>query len=203
MFAAFLAGLGSRIAGPLAAACACLFAAAALWQTARIDGVPLLGGGFKAQVAALTAQSAARDLADAKAQAAALQLRAQQAARGEAAAQAHASAQARTQAQIQTVIEKVPVYVSQKAASACVVPWGLVRLFDAAASGADPDDVRARVAPGQPDDAASDVGLPEIAALLAGNFGVARQNAGQLEQLREAVADESAAWEDSQRAPKK
>jgi hypothetical protein len=41
--------------------------------------------------------------------------------------------------------------------------------------------------PGQPDDAASDVKLSEIAALLAANFGIARQNAGQLEDLEKAV----------------
>jgi hypothetical protein len=62
-----------------------------------------------------------------------------------------------------------------------------VRLLDAAASGADTGDVAAAIAPGQPDDAASDVKLSEIAALLAGNLGVARQNAGQLAGLERAA----------------
>jgi len=84
-------------------------------------------------------------------------------------------------------IEEVPVYVSEKAAAACVIPLGAVRLLDAAASGADLDTVRAAIAPGQPDDAASDVGLPEALALLAADLGAARQNADQLEHLEKAV----------------
>ena len=63
-----------------------------------------------------------------------------------------------------------------------------MRLLDAAASGADPADVRARVAPGQPDDAASDVTLSEAVALLATDLGIARQTADQLRQLQAAVA---------------
>ena len=85
------------------------------------------------------------------------------------------------------MIEKVPVYVSLKAAAGCVIPWGAVRLLDAAASGADPADLRARIAPGQSDDAASDVALPEALALLAADLGIARENAGQLERLEKAV----------------
>ena len=188
MFATILAWLGGRLAGPVAAACALLLAAAVLWQTARIDGVPLLGGGLKAQVAGLQAQLAARDLSDARAQAALLAARQQLAAKAEAAAAVQAAAQIKTETQIQTVIREVPTYVTEKAAAACVVPWGFVRLFDAAASGAALADVRDRIAPGQPDDAASGLGLPEVAALLAGDFGAARQNAGQLEQLEKAVA---------------
>ncbi len=38
-----------------------------------------------------------------------------------------------------------------------------------------------------PDDAASDVKLSEIVALIAADFGIARQNAGQLEHLQKAV----------------
>jgi hypothetical protein len=176
--------LGGRIGG----ICALLFALAFAWQTARIDGLPLLGGGLKAEIAALQGERAARDLKDARAQAALLQARQQMAARSEAEAGAHAAQQVRTETQIRTVIQKVPVYVSEKAAAACVVPWGLVRLLDAAASGADPADLRARIAPGQPDDAASDVGLPEIAALLAADLGIARENAQQLEHLEKALA---------------
>jgi hypothetical protein len=97
--------------------------------------------------------------------------------------------QAATERQIQTVIEKVPVYVSQSPDSACrMLPWGAVRLLDAAASGADPDSVRAAIAPGQPDDAASDVDLPSLVSVLATDLGIARQNAGQLEHLEKAIA---------------
>jgi len=187
MFASLVSWLGGRLAAPVAGALAVLFAGAFLWQSARINGVPLLGGGLKEEVASLQAQIAARDLNDAKVRVAMLAARQALAAKGEAAAAAHVAALARMQTQIQTVIEKVPVYVSAKASDACIVPWGFVRLFDAAASGADPADVRDRIAPGVADDAASDVTLPEIAALLAANFGAARQNAGQLEQLERAV----------------
>jgi hypothetical protein len=183
MIAALLSWLGGRVAGPLAGAAALTFAAAFLWQSARIEGVPLIGGGLKAQVAALEKDIAARDLAQAKAQAAAMQARLQWTAKGEAEAASHVAAQAKTETQIQRVIEKVPVYVTPKAAAACTLPWGFVRLLDAAASGADLDAVRARIAPGQPDDAASDVTLPEAASLLAADLGIARQNADQLEHL--------------------
>jgi hypothetical protein len=176
--------LGGRIGG----ICALLFALGLLWQTVRIEGLPLLGGGLKTEIAALKSGIAARDLTDAQAQVALSRARQQMTAKGDIEAGAHATEQIKTEAQIRTVIQKVPVYVSPKAAAACVVPWGLVRLFDAAASGADPAGLRDRIAPGQPDDAASDVGLPEIAALLAADLGIARENAQQLEHLEKALA---------------
>jgi hypothetical protein len=188
MIAALLSWLGGRVAGPLAGAVALVFAGGFLWQSARIDGLPLLGGGLKAQLAALEKDVAGRDLAQAKAEAAAMQARLQRTANGEAEAASHEAAQVKTETQIQTVIEKVPVYVTPKAAAACTLPWGFVRLLDAAASGADPAAVGAAIAPGQPDDAASDVTLPEALALLAADLGTARQNAGQLEHLEKAVA---------------
>jgi len=192
MFASLVAWAGGRIAGPLAMLCALPFALGLAWQTARIEGVPLLGGGLKAKVAALTAAIAARDLKEAQAEAALLRARQQWIARGEGQAWAHAAQQAKTETQIRTVIEKVPVYVSQKAAAGCVIPWGAVRLLDAAASGADPADLHARIAPGQSDDAASDVTLPEALALLAADLGIARENAGQLERLEKAVGPAAA-----------
>lgn len=187
MLTMMLSWLGGRIAGPVASACALLLAAALAWQTVRIDGVPLIGGGLKVQVAGLQQQIAARHLAQAQAQAAALQARAQLTATQDAVARNAAAGDQAIQTQIQTVIREVPVHVDAKSDAACVVPWGLVRLLDAAASGADIGDVAAAIAPSQPDDAASDVKLSEIAALLAGNLGAARQNAGQLEALEKAV----------------
>jgi hypothetical protein len=186
MLTTILGWLGGRIAGPAAVACALLLAAALAWQTARIDGFPLAGGGLKAQVAGLHQQIAARDLGEAKAEAAALAARQQLAAAQDAITRTAAASDQAIQKQIQTVIREVPQRVDAKS-DLCPVPWGLVRLLDAAASGADPGDVAARIAPGQPDDAASDVKLSEIAAVLAGNLGVARQNAGQLEGLEAAV----------------
>jgi hypothetical protein len=187
MIAAVLAFLSSRLAGPVAAAGALLFAAAFAWQTARIDGWPFVGGGLKDKVAQLQAQAAADALARARSEAAALAAQAKAAEAANDEARAHAAAAAANARQIQTVIEKVPVYVSRKSDSACVVPWGAVRLLDAAASGADPDYTRAHVAPGQPDDAASDVTLSEAVALLAADLAIARDNADQLRHLENAV----------------
>ena len=148
MIALITSWLTSKLAGPIATWLAVLFAVAFAWQTAQIDGWPLFGGGYKAQVAALRGDRAARDLKDAKTQAALLQARAALTAQGRAQARAHAVRRARTETQIRTVIEKVPLYVDAKSDAACILPWGFVRLLDAAASGADPDLVRAAIAPG-------------------------------------------------------
>lgn len=180
---AILDWLGGKAAWMLA----CALAAALAWQTARIEGWPLLGGGFKAQVTGLQAQVAARDLAAAKAQAAALEARTQLMDAQNAIARDAAAGDQAIQAQIQTVIREVPNRVDAKADNVCVLNWGVVRLLDAAASGADLGDVAAAIAPGQPDGAASDVKLSEIVALQAANLGAARQNAGQLEGLEQAV----------------
>jgi hypothetical protein len=184
---AILEWLGGKIAGPVAMLCALVLAGGLVWQTGRIDGWPLLGGGLKAQVADLQQQIAARDLADAKAQAAALAAQRKLTDAANAQARLHAVGNQAIQTQIQTVIRKVPVYVSEKSDSACVLPWGVIRLLDAAASGADLGDVAARVAPGQPDDAASGVALSDAVALLAVDLGIARQNADQLGHLEKAV----------------
>jgi predicted amidohydrolase YtcJ len=184
---ALWAWLSGKIAGPLLGTAAVLLAAGLLWQTARIDGLPLLGGGLKAQVAQLRQQVAARDLAAAKARAAAATARATWIAAGQQQARAHLAAAAATRAQIQTIIQKVPVYVGEKSNAGCVINWGAVRLLDAAASGTDPDTVRAAIAPGRPDDAASDVTLSEAVALLAADLGIARDNADQLGRLQAAV----------------
>jgi hypothetical protein len=185
---AILDWLGGRIAGPAAMLCALVLAGGLVWQTARIDGWPIFGGGLKAQVAGLQQQIAARDLAEARAESAALAARARLADAANDQARAHAMGDQKIQSQIQTLIEKVPVHVSAKSDSQCVVPWGVVRLLDAAASGAGLDDVAAHVAPGQPDDAASPVTLSEAVTLLAADLGIARQNADQLEHLEKAVA---------------
>lgn len=182
------ASLFSWLGGKFGGCCALLFALGLAWQTARIDGWPLFGGGLKAEVAALRGDRAARDLKDAKTQAALLQARAALTAQGRAQARAHAARQARTETQIRTVIEKVPIYVDAKSDAACILPWGFVRLLDAAASGADPDTVRAAIAPGRPDDAASDVTLSEAVALLAADLGIARDNADRLTRLQAAAA---------------
>ena len=119
---------------PLATACAIVFAGLFLWQSGRIDGWPLIGGGLRAEIAGLTQQMTARQLDEARAQAAALAARQVLAAAGQAQAGDQARTQAATETQIRTIIQKVPVYVSAKSDSVCAVSWGAVRLLDAAAS---------------------------------------------------------------------
>jgi len=187
MIAALWAWAGGKLAGPLAIGAALLLGAGLLWQTARIEGLPLLGGGLKAEVARLQQDIAAHALAQARARADALAAREKWIAAGAEQARAHLAASAATARQVRTIIEKVPVYVSKKSDDACVVPWGAVRLLDAAASGAALDHVRAAIAPGRPDDAASDVALSEAVALLAADLAAARQNADQLSHLQAAV----------------
>jgi hypothetical protein len=158
-----------------------------VWQTARIEGLPLAGGGLKADIAQLRRTIAAQELADTKARADALAQRQAWAAQGQAQARAHLTASDAMRRQIETIVEKVPVYVSEKSNAGCVVPWGVVRLLDAAASGASLDAAGAAIAPGRPDDAPSSVALSEAVALLAADLGIARRNADQLDRLQKAV----------------
>ena len=71
----FIALITSRLAGPLASALALVLAVGLVWQSVRIDGWPLIGGGFKAQLAQLQQQTSAQALAQARAEAAAYQAR--------------------------------------------------------------------------------------------------------------------------------
>lgn len=191
MSAALWSWLTGKIAGPLVSALAVLLAAGLAWQTARIDGLPFAGGGLTAAVAGLQKQIAARDLAEARARADALAAREKWIAAGQEQARAHLAASAATREQIQTIVRKVPIYVGEKGNAGCVVNWGAVRLLDAAASGAGLAAVSAAIAPGQPDDAASDVTLSEMVALLATDLGIARDNADQLRALEAAAQQEA------------
>jgi hypothetical protein len=191
MIALLTSWLTSKLAGPIAAGLAVLFAAGFAWQTAQIDGWPLFGGGYRTQVAALKVQVAEMATAQARFEAdaakAVVDRNAALRTRQDAVAAAYQSGLNAAQALTQTIIRKVPVYVSAKSDAACVVPWGVVRLFDAAASGSDPGVVAAAIAPGQPDDAASPIALSDLVALLAQDFGAARANADQLSALEAAV----------------
>jgi len=185
-----MTGLLSFVAARVPAPLALLLLVLLFWQSVRIEGLPLLGGGFKAQVMQLERARDAHALADAKAQVAQLSAHQARMAQGEAAARTHLARQRATDIQIQTVIREVPAYVSESSDRNCVLPLGAVRLLDAAASGADPAQLRDHVAPGQPDDAASGITLSEAVALLAANLGRARQNASQLEHLQRALTPE-------------
>jgi K+-transporting ATPase c subunit len=184
----FISLITSKLAGPVAAAIALVLAIGLVWQSVRIDGWPLIGGGYKAQVALLQGQASAQALAQAHADAAVYQARQSAMTKADAEAGAQALSARQNQTQTRTILQKVPTYVSSKSDVACTVPWGAVRLLDAAGSGADPDIVAAAIAPGQPDDAASDVKLSEAVALLAIDLGIARENADQLTHLERAVS---------------
>lgn len=184
----------SKIAGPIATGIAILALASFAWQTAQIDGWPIFGGGYKAQVASLTLQLSQAETASAKfrADAQAAEKARDDAVRGkqDAIAAAYQDGLNHAQPITQTIIQKVPAYVSAKSDADCIVPVGFVRLFDAAASGNDPGAVEAAIYPGQPDDAASPSKLSDIAAMLAKNFGAARDNASQLTALEAAAQAE-------------
>lgn len=84
-----------------------------------------------------------------------------------------------------TIVREITTRVTQQADAACPVPLGFVRVFDAAASGS-PAAGFAHRAP-EPDDAATDVVLSEIAAVSAGDLGACHANAEQLRQLQAVV----------------
>jgi hypothetical protein len=100
--------------------------------------------------------------------------------------QAIAVADQRTQDRVRTVtrtlIEKVPTYVSATTDAHYPLPWGFVRLHDAAAVG---DDLSATAAgPSGPDDAPSDVRTSEAAAIVAANYGACHADQSRLAELQ-------------------
>lgn len=78
-----------------------------------------------------------------------------------------------------TIIQKVPVYVSAEADAACTVPAGFVRLHDAAAANATPDD------PSDTDARPSDVALSAVAETVASNYTAYHELAARFDALRD------------------
>jgi len=150
-----------------------------MWKLSLLLGAAALGGGF-------AAGWKVHDWRDA-----AGQLRAAQAAvhlvqRQAAASQSIAVANQRAEDQVRTVtrrlIERIPVHVTPQIDRAFPLPWGLVRVHDAAARG---DDLSAVAeGAGQPDDAASDVPASEAGAVIAGNYGDCRADRRRLADLQ-------------------
>lgn len=107
------------------------------------------------------------------------------------AAVAEASAQERIVYRTNETIKEVPRYVTVVQDRACI-GYGLVRVLDAAAQGLSPESLQ--LPAGQSDDACSPVAPSALAMSVAGNYGIARQNAQQLDALsadiraREAIA---------------
>lgn len=103
------------------------------------------------------------------------------------AGRALAKDQARRQAQIRwrekIILQEVPVYVSADADARYPVPWGVVRVLDAAALGVRPSELPNPA--GEPDDAASSVAASDLAAGVSANYvGVCEANAEQLRGLQ-------------------
>jgi hypothetical protein len=103
-----------------------------------------------------------------------------------AASQAIAVADQRTQDRVRTVtrtlIEKVPIYVSATTDTRFPLPWGFVRLHDAAAVG---DDLSAAApSPGRPDGAPSDVRASEAAGVVVANYGACHADQARLAELQ-------------------
>lgn len=80
-----------------------------------------------------------------------------------------------------TLTEKVPVYVHDQIPVPGCVSYGLVRVLDAAALGAQPEDLP--LPAGVTDDTCSPLKPSDLARGVAKNYGLARQNAGQLDGL--------------------
>ena len=100
--------------------------------------------------------------------------------------------QVKIRTQTQTLTREVTKYVPVEVDRGVVIPWGFVRVLDAAATGA-ADPAAIPLGAGQSDAAASDVTLSEIAALSAANDGACRANAEQLAAL-EQWASEAEHW---------
>lgn len=93
---------------------------------------------------------------------------------------AHQTAEAR----VATVVkQKVYIHVHDPVAPRAVgcIPYGLVRLHDAAAIGVDPDTLP--LPSGVSDDACSPVAVTALAEAIADNYAAARANAAQLNDL--------------------
>jgi hypothetical protein len=105
-----------------------------------------------------------------------------QAAASQVIAVADQRAQDRVRTVTKTLIQKVPIYVSAATDARFPLPWGFVRLHDAAAAG---DDLSAAAAgPGRPDDSASDVAASQAASVIVGNYGACRADQARLAELQ-------------------
>lgn len=101
-----------------------------------------------------------------------------------------AAAQVKIITQTRTLLKEVPVHVTVR--SPCIT-WGALRLHDAAVLGVDASTLQ--LSAGQSDDACSDVDPAAFMADVVANYGAARQNAQQLNDLEADIAGRSAAVE--------
>jgi hypothetical protein len=105
-----------------------------------------------------------------------------QAAVGQRAAVQNQAAQDRVRTVTRLIIQKVPQYVPPPVDARFPLPWGFVRLHDAAAAGVDLP--AATPGAGGPDDAASGVAASAAAAVIVANYGDCRADQARLAALQ-------------------
>lgn len=91
-----------------------------------------------------------------------------------------------------TIVERVPQYVPHQADVQYPIVWGLVRVHDAAATGADPATLPS--ASGELDGSPSPVKPSYFATVIAENYGQCREDQARLAALQQWVIEQAAAW---------
>ena len=104
------------------------------------------------------------------------------------AAVAEAAAQQKLDDQKSVIAKEVHRHVASDISRRVCVPYGVVRVLDAASLGADPDGLS--LPAGQSDGACAPVTAASLAANVAGNYAAARANAEQLSALQAWVREE-------------
>jgi len=87
----------------------------------------------------------------------------------------------------QTLQREIPSYVTPATDRAFPLPWGFVRLHDAAASG-----LSTLPAAGPTDAAASDVAASTAAGVIVTNYGICHETVAQLSALQDWVRERNA-----------
>ncbi len=109
-------------------------------------------------------------------------------ARAQVAGQISAIAQSRIQRETANLVREVPAYVSPKAAAACTLNPGFVRLYDRSAALAGAVLPSGGFAPGQPNDAPSGLDLAAVTGVLVENNGACASTRKQLIDLQAWIA---------------
>ena len=109
------------------------------------------------------------------------------------AALAEAAAQTKIVTQTVTITKEIPRYVTVHQDAIVCVPVGLARIMRASSAGADPAAIE--LAPGQSDDACSDLTATEVAGWFSDFAGASRANSEQLTALEAWIIANHAAQE--------
>jgi hypothetical protein len=147
------------------------------YQGLQLRDAKAVTSSLEAQAAALTAVAAQQHALD------------QEVSQG---AVSEATAQQKITVHTVTITKEVPIYVTPQIDTVVVpcIPYGLVRVLDAAAlATADNPVTPADLAlpTGQSDDACTGIKASDLAASIAANYGIAKQNAEQLDALEAEV----------------